>query len=259
MPHTVCKLSLAAAFTLCMSVTPHFIASSHAAETIKIKRIEVPLEQLEDEQSENRLAQSSEAEAETENEGLGVPTDELPETQPDGSLTAQPDYSEKPDDKTTEGPLPEIQRDFSKLPEPVKRMRSLILEAARKGEIEKLRSLIGSGETATNLSLGELEGDPIDHLKSLSGDNDGLEILGILIEILEMGYVHLDAGTDDEMYVWPYFFSWPIKSLSAEQKVEMYTVLTAGDVEDSVNFGGYIFYRAGIKPDGSWNFFVSGD
>ena len=254
---TVCKLSLAAALALGMGAIPAFVTPSHSAETVKTKRIEVPLDTSESEHSEDRLAQSNDTE--TENEGLGVPTDELPDTKPDGSLAAQPDYSQKSEDKAAEGALPEIQRDFSKLPKPVLRMRKLILEAARQGEIEKLRSLIGSGETATNLSLGELEGDPIDHLKSLSGDNEGLEILGILIEILEMGYVHLDAGTDDELYVWPYFFSWPINSLTAEQKVEMYTVLTAGDVEDSVNFGGYIFYRAGIKPDGSWKFFVSGD
>ncbi len=233
--------------------------TSHAAETVKTERIEVPVEDDEAENGVEEQAQTTETGTETTDEGLGIPTDELPETKADGSLKAKPDFSQNADSKDAEDPLPEIQRDFSKLPEPVKRMRSLILEAARKGEIEKLRDLMGTGETATNLALGELEGDPIDHLKSLSGDDEGLEILGILIEILEMGYVHLDAGTDDELYVWPYFFSWPIKSLSPAQKVEMYTVLTAGDVEDSVNFGGYIFYRAGIKPDGSWNFFVSGD
>jgi len=196
---------------------------------------------------------------ETDGEGLGIPTEELPETDSNGGLVPNPDYSDPKDTKPNEGPLPEIQRDFSKLPEPVQRMRTLILEAARMGDVEKLRPLLGIGETATNLSLEELDGDSIEYLKSLSGDEEGLEILGILIEILEMGYVHLDPGTEDEVFVWPYFFSWPIDSLSAKQKVEMYTILTAGDVEDSVNFGGYIFYRAGIKPDGSWNFFVSGD
>ena len=34
---------------------------------------------------------------------------------------------------------------------------------------------------------------------------------------------------------------------------------TGGDYEDMKNFGAYIFYRAGITPDGRWRFFVSGD
>ena len=249
-----CKISSIVYLLLSATAFATNSPSSYAAETKQLNVSE------ENNEAENGIEDQIEtSQSETNEEGFGIPTDELPETQPDGSLTAQPDYSSSINAKEPEGPLPEIQRDFTKLPASVQRMRTLILETARKGDIQKLRGLIGTGETATNFALGELEGDPIDHLKSLSGDDEGLEILGILIEILEMGYVHLDAGTDDEMYVWPYFFSWPIKTLSAEQKVEMYTVLTAGDVEDSVNFGGYIFYRAGIKPDGSWNFFVSGD
>ena len=42
-------------------------------------------------------------------------------------------------------------------------------------------------------------------------------------------------------------------------QVELYRILTAGDVLDSVDFGGYIFYRVGIRPDGKWDFFVAGD
>ena len=138
-------------------------------------------------------------------------------------------------------------------------MRELILVAAATGEIEKLRDLVGIGETATTLSIGGLEGDPIDFLKEASGDDDGYEILAILTEVLEAGYVRLGAGEDDELYVWPYFFAWPMDKLSPPQKVELYRVLTAGDVEDSRSFGGYVFYRVGIKPDGSWSFFVAGD
>jgi hypothetical protein len=251
------KFSSIAVLLFCTTAFSPALSSSVATPTVNTERLERAEDNNEQENGITEEIQTTQNE--TTDEGLGIPTDELPETQPDGSLKAQPDFSQSADPKQAEGPLPEIQRDFTKLPEPVQRMRTLILNAARKGKIEELRALIGTGETATNFALGGLEGDPIEHLKSLSGDEEGLEILGILIEILEMGYVHLDAGTDEEMYVWPYFFSWPIKSLTPEQKVEMYTVLTAGDVEDSVNFGGYIFYRAGIKPDGSWNFFVSGD
>ncbi len=66
------------------------------------------------------------------------------------------------------------------------------------------------------LSLTDIDGDPLAHLKSLAGDEEGQEILAILVDVLESGYVHLDAGTADELYVWPYFFAYPLDKLDAE-------------------------------------------
>ncbi len=154
---------------------------------------------------------------------------------------------------------PPIQRDMSKLPVPVARMRELLMEAARSGRIDDLRQLIGSGQNITVLSLGGIEGDPIEFLKSLSGDDQGHEILAILLEVLEAGYIHMDEGTENELYIWPYFFAWPLDKLSAVQKVELFRIITAGDFEDMKSFGGYIFYRVGITPEGRWQFFVAGD
>ena len=47
--------------------------------------------------------------------------------------------------------------------------------------------------------------------------------------------------------------------LSPPQKVELFKLVTAGDYEDMQAFGAYIFYRAGITPEGRWIFFVAGD
>ncbi len=154
---------------------------------------------------------------------------------------------------------PPIMRDLSKLPFPVRRMRELILEAALSGEIENLRQLIGYGDDVTMLSLGGIEEDPLNFLKSLSGDKNGHEILAILAEVLESGFVHMDAGTEHELYVWPYFFAWPLDKLSPPQKVELYRLVTHGDYQDMESFGAYIFYRLGITPRGRWRFFVAGD
>lgn len=156
-------------------------------------------------------------------------------------------------------PLPEIIYDVSRLPEPVKRMRDLVLEATRSGDIEKLRPLLGTGDGATQLSFGGVDGDVIEFLKQNSGDGEGMEILAILEEVLEAGYVHLDAGKPEELYVWPYFFAIPLDKLTPPQRVELFHIITGGDYEDMKGFGAYIFYRAGITPDGRWRFFVSGD
>ena len=138
-------------------------------------------------------------------------------------------------------------------------MHALILEAAKSGVIEQLRPLVGIGEDVTQLSFGGAEADPIAFLKGLSGDPDGQEIMAILEEVLSAGYVHLDAGTANELYVWPYFFAIPLDKLDPRQRVELFKIVTAGDYEDMKAFGAYIFYRLGITPEGRWAFFVAGD
>src|SRR5690606_18200029 len=105
----------------------------------------------------------------------------------------------------------------------------------------------------------EAKSDPVDFLKSLSGDEDGAEILAIMLEVLEAGYVHVDRGTPQEMYIWPYFARYPIDRLSPSQMVELFKLITAGDFEDMKSFGTYVFYRLGITPDGRWSYFVAGD
>ncbi|MCA0050872.1 alanine and proline-rich secreted protein Apa [Mesorhizobium sp. B283B1A] len=187
---------------------------------------------------------------------------------PSTSQPAAPDAAEpdSPSDGSSnrprvdpEAPLPEVVYDLAKLPEPVRRMHDLIIEACRTGDIEKLRPLIGTGDSMTQLSLADIDGDAIAFLKGLSGDPDGQEILAILEEVLSAGYVHVDAGTPQELYVWPYFFALPLDKLDAKQRVELFKIVTAGDFDDMKQFGAYIFYRVGITPAGQWTFFVAGD
>ncbi|MCO5071903.1 MAG: hypothetical protein M9944_11930 [Rhizobiaceae bacterium] len=175
-----------------------------------------------------------------------------------------PDDQQVPDDSgdtsiDPNAPIPEVEYDFSKLPEPVRQIRDAIIEAAKTGDPERLRPFIDSGNAKTQLSLGGISGDPIAYLKELSGDDGGQEILAILEEILSTGYVHLDAGKPNELYVWPYFFGVPLDALSAPQRVELFKIITAGDYEDMKTYGAYIFYRAGFTPDGKWSFFIAGD
>ncbi|MEH6725447.1 MAG: hypothetical protein V7703_04745, partial [Hyphomicrobiales bacterium] len=88
---------------------------------------------------------------------------------------------------------------------------------------------------------------------------EGQEILAILLEVLEAGYAQLDPGTESEIYVWPYFASVRLDTLTPQQRVELFTLVTAGDYEDMKAFGAYNFFRLGISPDGVWQFFIAGD
>ncbi|WP_258045672.1 alanine and proline-rich secreted protein Apa [Mesorhizobium sp. NBSH29] len=180
------------------------------------------------------------------------------QAEPDDEAEPQKGHSARPA-VDPDSPLPEIIYDIEKLPEPVRRMRQLMVDAAQAGNIEKIRPLISLGDDATQLSLGEIEGDPIDFLRELSGDKEGQEILAILEEVLSAGYVHLDEGKPTELYVWPYFFAIPLEKLDARQKVELFKIVTAGDYEDMKTYGAYIFYRVGINVEGKWSFFVAGD
>ncbi|WP_085031874.1 hypothetical protein [Ensifer aridi] len=152
----------------------------------------------------------------------------------------------------------EVLTDVSKIPEPVARMRELIVEAAASGDIERLRPLLGKGPTQTQVT-GTGDDDPIATLKGLSGDQEGIEILAILLDVLSTGFVQADKGTPDEVYVWPYFAEKPLSSLTPPEKVELFRLVTAGDFAGMEEFGSYNFYRVGITPDGRWKFFVAGD
>lgn len=181
---------------------------------------------------------------------------------PDETPPADESQETPPAQTQPEGPPPEVIYDLSRLPAPAKRMRELIIEAAVSGNLEKLRPLIGSGDTGTQLSLGGVDGDPIEFLRGISGDPDpgeGQEILAILEEVLSAGFVHLDAGTPEEMYVWPYFYGLPLEGLTPPQRVELFKIVTAGDYEDMKSYGAYTFYRAGITKEGQWSFFLAGD
>jgi hypothetical protein len=206
-------------------------------------------------------------ETDSDSEQQAAPAAHAPATK-DDSQPGQPDQAEPDDSQAPDAmrpqvdpnkPLPEVSYDLSKLPPAVREMHDKIVEACKTGDIEKLRALIGTGTDQTQLSLTEIEGDPIKFLHDLSGDTDGQEILAILEMLLETGYVHVNVGKPDEAYVWPYFYAMPLSRLDARQRVELFKIVTAGDYEDMKTFDAYVFYRVGITPKGRWAFFVAGD
>ena len=77
-------------------------------------------------------------------------------------------------------------------------------------------------------------------------------------EVLDAGYVHLDAGTPKELYVWPYFFALPLDKLTPPQRVELFKIVTAGDFEDMKDFGDLHFLPRRHHAAGQWAFFVAG-
>jgi hypothetical protein len=154
--------------------------------------------------------------------------------------------------------LPAIVSDLSRLPPAVAKTRERILAAARTGDLQKVVDLMKENGAMPVFSFSE-DQDPIGFWKANYPDSDGIEALSILITVLETAFVHVDVGTAQEIYLWPYFARLPLKSLTPPQRVELFRIVTGTDYKEMVEFGAYSFYRLGIAPDGSWQFFVSGD
>lgn len=192
--------------------------------------------------------------------GLGIPA---PEPIPEFTLDNDGEPDLEPEGEAPSGfarvDMPAILYDLASAPRPVARMHALLSKAALSGNIEALRPLVGTGTNTTQLSLSGFDGDPIEYLRGLSGDEQGHEMLAIILDILDSGFVRLDEGTDAEIYVWPYFAAGPLTELQPTQMVELFRIITSGDFEDMKAFGAYNFYRLGITPQGQWKFFVAGD
>lgn len=187
---------------------------------------------------------------------------EVPSTGPTIPLDDLPDPLEEAvvEEDVSTPPLPaaEVLYDLDLLPAPVARMHAQLAEAAQFGDFDRLRMVLESNEVPPTLSLTEI-GDPIDFLKESSGDPDGLEIMAILGDTLDAGYVHVDVGTPQEMYIWPYFARYPFAQLTREQRVEMYRIVTSADFAEMENYGVWLFYRVGIGKDGTLHYFVAGE
>jgi hypothetical protein len=152
----------------------------------------------------------------------------------------------------------DIIRDMSTLPEPVRKMRAALIEAAASGDIERLKPLTNPGANQTQVM--DYQGDdPVGALKNFSGDPDGQEILAIVMDLLSASAVRLEAGQPEEVYVWPYFAGKAISALTPPERVDLLRIVTAGDMIGMEENDAYNFYRIGLSPDGQWKFFTGGD
>lgn len=137
------------------------------------------------------------------------------------------------------------------LPAAVEETRKALLAAAESGDYEALRPLLP--ESGLTYSFGgEVEGGAVAYWQEHERTT-GERPLDVLAAILKMPYV-LTSG----IYVWP----WAYRVESADQLSAhgRELLLPLGMPERLFAPGtGYLGWRAGIRPDGTWAFFVAGD
>ncbi len=162
---------------------------------------------------------------------------------------------------------PEISRDTETLPQNVRRMRSLLLEAMRSGDSGAIKKPIEWNELPPSFGKGAPRGakgpamadELVRFFRSRSGDGQGRETMGQIINILAVGHARIHAGSAQEMYVWPYFAALDPRLLTPEQEVDVFRVMGAAQLSEWREKGRYPFWRLGIGPDGTWHYLLGGE
>ena len=151
-----------------------------------------------------------------------------------------------------------VGRDPAKLPPAVADMRSAILSAVESGDIGELKHAIELNELKPELGAAP-GGDPIAHLKALSGDGQGREILALLGRLLESSWAAIPGGRDIEnnrIYVWPAFAEIPLANLQPADEVELYRLVTPAEVKAMREAKRWMWWRLSIGADGVWHTFL---
>ena len=132
------------------------------------------------------------------------------------------------------------------LPPEVAETHAAMLAAAESGDYEALRPLIPD-EFSYTFGLPP-EGGPIEYWQQVEAES-GESPIEILPRLLRLPYT-LSAGT----YVWPFAYD------KQEDELTDYERELLGDLAVYSGAGsGYLGWRAGIEPDGTWRFFIAGD
>jgi hypothetical protein len=134
------------------------------------------------------------------------------------------------------------------LPPAVAETHAALLAAAESGDYEALRPLIPASGFSYTFGL-PAEGGPIEYWQQVEQES-GESPIEVLARILRMPYT-LSGGT----YVWPFAYDKTQEELTAHEREIL------GDLGDDYSGAGsgYLGYRAGIEPDGTWRFFIAGD
>ena len=129
------------------------------------------------------------------------------------------------------------------LPDAVALTHSRLLAAATSGDYERLRPLIPA--TGFEYTFGiDMQGGPIAFWKKQTGGQKPIEVLA---SILKLPYT-LNHG----LYIWPFAYDKRKSDLTAYER-RLLGPLKGYAGQD------YYGWRAGIRPDGTWLFFIAGD
>jgi hypothetical protein len=135
------------------------------------------------------------------------------------------------------------------LPEPVEQTHASLLAAAEAHDEDALRALIDEQQFAYTFG-DEVPGGPLAYWQSLE-EQTGEDPIDALAKVLRLPYV-LSRG----IYVWPFAYD---KEPGEMSEYERGLLRDAGLLATDAGGVGYLGWRAGVRPDGRWVFFLAGD
>jgi hypothetical protein len=132
------------------------------------------------------------------------------------------------------------------LPDAVAETHAGLLAAAEAGDYEALRPYLHD-EFSYTFGLPDEDG-PIAYWQMVE-EEGGESPIEVLARILRLPYT-LFGGS----YIWPFAYDKQPDELTDYERELL------GDLAESFGAGsGYLGWRAGIAPDGTWQFFIAGD
>ena len=137
------------------------------------------------------------------------------------------------------------------LPAAVADKRDAIVAAAHALDYQRLESLL---DPATfSYSFGE-RGDPIGYWRRLEREGH-VPIIGDYLPLILAG----PFARRGNVYVWPSVFGRPPSRWTAEERRRLRNFYSEAEIRSFERLGDYLGWRVGIRRDGTWLFFVSGD
>ena len=149
----------------------------------------------------------------------------------------------------------EIHFDLEKLPKKTRETLNRIKAAAQSGDIEELRSAMEWNELPPEFG-GDEKINPIDHWKKISADGSARDIMAIMLDIFDRGYVIRQDESGVKTYIWPYLAEKSLKKLSPPEQVDLHRLAEPDQAKSMQISGIYAGYWAVIGEDGTWHSFV---
>jgi hypothetical protein len=138
------------------------------------------------------------------------------------------------------------------LPTAVANKRQTIVAAAHAMDYERLGTLLDPAKFS--YSFGE-SGDPIGYWRRLEREGH-VPIIGDYLPVLLSG----PWAKRGNIYVWPSVYGKPpSRWTSAERRWLRNHFYSEMEIRAFARLGDYLGWRVGIRADGTWLFFVSGD
>jgi hypothetical protein len=137
------------------------------------------------------------------------------------------------------------------LPEAVAKKKDAIVAAAHAFDYEGLEALLDPAEFT--YSFGE-SGDPVGYWRRLEEEAE-VPILGDYLPVI----LGAPFAKQKDIYVWPSAHAKKPSEWSARDRRWLSNLYTEDEIRGFEQAGSYLGWRVGIRDDGTWLFFVSGD